>query len=88
MWHGTVPRMAQNFTSVLRIILQIANGLFFAAVFLLLILAGLTATTKDRTVLIGLALLVVFLPLIAYGMHLLIGWLLKSRLKAPQKLEE
>lgn len=71
--------MAQNITSTIRITLQITSGIFYAGVFLLLILAGLTATTKDRTVLISLALLVVFLPVVGYFTHLCIGWLFKAR---------
>ena len=71
--------MSQNITSIIRGVLQLLSGLFYLAVFVLLILAGLTATTKDRTVLISLALIVVVLPVVGYGTHLFIGWLFKSR---------
>ena len=54
--------MTKTMTSIIRTSLQILSGIFYLSVFALLILAGLTATTKDRTVLITLALVVVVLP--------------------------
>lgn len=76
-----IPRMTPKVKHILRSLLQTLSGLFYVALFLLLILAGLTATTKDRTVLITLALVVVVLPVLGYGTHLLIGWLFKTHPK-------
>lgn len=73
--------MTAKVKHILRSLLQTLSGLFYVALFLLLILAGLTATTKDRTVLITLALVVVVLPVLGYGTHLLIGWLFKTHPK-------
>lgn len=73
--------MTAKVNHILRSLLQTLSGLFYVALFLLLILAGLTATTKDRTVLITLALVVVVLPVLGYGTHLLIGWLFKTHPK-------
>ena len=73
--------MTPKVKHILRSFLQTLSGLFYVALFLLLILAGLTATTKDRTVLITLALVVVVLPVLGYGTHLLIGWLFKTHPK-------
>lgn len=73
--------MTPKVKHILRSLLQTLSGLFYVALFLLLILAGLTATTKDRTVLITLALVVVVLPVLGYGTHLLIGWLFKTHPK-------
>ena len=77
-----IAGMTKTMTSIIRTSLQILSGIFYLSVFALLILAGLTATTKDRTVLITLALVVVVLPVVGYGTHLLIGWLFSSRGKA------
>ena len=73
---GTLQPMSYPIRHTMRIALQFISALIFIIILLLLILAGLTATTKDRTVLISLALIVVVLPVCGYMMHQFIGWLL------------
>lgn len=73
---GTLRAMSHSIRHTLRVVLQFVSALLFIILLLLLILAGLTATTKDRTVLISLALIVVVLPVCGYMVHHFIGWLL------------
>lgn len=63
----------------LRYVLLTFNWVVIALAEMIVLMAGLIAPGHDKARLIPLALAVIILPVIGYGVHLFINWLLSPK---------